>query len=538
MTAQLNVFRIIGSSNIRNAFSTRLKLSERITGQTTEFVSAVAYSSGLLALSDLKGVSTVLVSFLENGLADATELCTDFGEVDKVMDGKVREYLAAVLMAASINSSAKFYVMPPLTRLNPIWLEAKLAPLTDVMCEQTKNVENITLLPPFIALANDFESDGVHLNRQTQSRLFNHILDVLFPGERSVKTKNISRSLSITDDYSESPPGKKINDEVGIPSSTPTNSSPGTSSQAVPESVDVSISLSDDGEIGQQTQTQSTPATNIIVQVNEDVNMVALSNPDLQQLYDMLSKKMDSIRDGSIVTQHKVQAVEARVSATVQQVERNTLMIRSLHLRTARQAEILDAHSNSLNLNVVMISGVPETQFPVSEELPEIKEVIKKLITYTPFLVSGVKFATYAKYIKHQQGKLPNIKAFFINSDTALAFREKANKLRIEKKEFWSSVYVSNDPTKSTRVRIAILQAIAKRLAPLPANSGKTIFVSRYDVKPQLCFKFGGRVEKRYGFVDAIEKYRSILQPDDKAAARKVAGKTFTEDELRQFIVL
>lgn len=100
MAAQLKLFRIIGSSNIRNAFSTRLKLSERITGQNTEFVSAVAYSSGVMALTDLAGVSTVLVSFLENGLVDATELCTDFGEVDKVMDAKVREYLAAILMAA------------------------------------------------------------------------------------------------------------------------------------------------------------------------------------------------------------------------------------------------------------------------------------------------------------------------------------------------------------------------------------------------------------------------------------------------------
>ncbi len=213
-------------------------------------------------------------------------------------------------------------------------------------------------------------------------------------------------------------------------------------------------------------------------------------------------------------------------------------MIRSLHLRTARQAEILDAHSNTLNMNVVMISGVAQTVFPVSEELPDIKIVIKKIISYTPLLVSGIKFATYAKYIKHQQGKLPNIKAFFINSDTALAFREAANKLRIAGKEFWTSVYVSNDPTKSTRVRIAILQAMAKRLAPLPANTGKTIFVSRFDAKPQLCFKFGGRVEKRYSFVDAIEKYRSVLLPEDKAAARKIAGKTFSEDELRQFIVI
>jgi hypothetical protein len=82
------------------------------------------------------------------------------------------------------------------------------------------------------------------------------------------------------------------------------------------------------------------------------------------------------------------------------------------------------------------------------------------------------------------------------------------------------------------------LQAMAKRLAPLPANAGKTIFVSRFDTKPQLCFKYAGRVERRFDFVAAVEKYRSALLPEDKEAARKVAGKTFSEDDLRQFIVL
>jgi len=99
-------------------------------------------------------------------------------------------------------------------------------------------------------------------------------------------------------------------------------------------------------------------------------------------------------------------------------------------------------------------------------------------------------------------------------------------------------VYVSNDPTKSTRVRICVLQSMARRLAPLPANSGKTIFVSRFDVRPQLCFKFAGRVERRYDYVAAIEKYRSVLTTEDKEAARKVAGTAFSEDDLRQFIVL
>ncbi len=241
----------------------------------------------------------------------------------------------------------------------------------------------------------------------------------------------------------------------------------------------------------------------------------------------------------SISVQARVEDVQVKVGDTSRQVERNTLLLRSLHLRTAAQAETLDAHMNTLNLNFVMISGIPANIFPTAEDdLPGTKTVMDKLIKYTPLLISGIKFAVYAKYIKHQAGKLPNLKVCFINSDTALAFRDSANKLRVAKKYFWDSVYVSNEPTKATRVCISILQALAKRLAPLPANTGKTIFVSRFNVKPQLCFKFGGRVEKRFDFVPAMEKYRSMLKPEDKEAAKKVAGKSFSDDDLRQFIVL
>jgi hypothetical protein len=45
-------------------------------------------------------------------------------------------------------------------------------------------------------------------------------------------------------------------------------------------------------------------------------------------------------------------------------------------------------------------------------------------------------------------------------------------------------------------------------------------------------------VERRYDYVTAVEKYRSVLTPEDKQAARKVAGATFSDDDLRQFIVL
>ena len=112
MAAQLGIFKVIGDSNIRNAFSTCLKISERISGLNTEFVSAAAYSSGMVALADLESASVVLVSFLVNGMVDAAELCSDLDAVDNVIENKVKEYVAAVRMAATINAGTKFYILP------------------------------------------------------------------------------------------------------------------------------------------------------------------------------------------------------------------------------------------------------------------------------------------------------------------------------------------------------------------------------------------------------------------------------------------
>jgi len=545
MAAQLGAFKVIGDSNIRNAFSTRLKLSERISGQTTEFVSAIAYSSGLLALSDLGNASTVLVSFLVNGLVDATELCTSLEEVDKVLEFKVREYIAAIRMAAMANQSTKFYMMPPLTRTTPVWIESKLANVTSLMTAQLDDTANLHLLPPLIVLSKDLEADGIHLNRSTQSRLFNHIMDEMFPGERSVKVKNISRDRPDFDEEMSSTPAKNKPGGIhNLPSEAEVN---GVKAKIEELTTDVwdPLITTDSPKAG----TSTSPTSKVNDQVMADVRIQknesggaespVFQNPDLQQLYLMLSKKMDGVNNDSSRALTKAEQVEVLATKTAKQVECNTMILKSLHLRTAKQAELLDSHSNTLNLNVVMISGIPSSQFRADDgELPRVKTVMDKLIKFTPLLTSGVKFAIYAKYIKHPEDKLPNIKAFFINSDTALAFRDAANKLRIAKKEFWASIYVSNDPTKATRVRICVLQAIAKRLAPLPANAGKTIFVSRFDVKPQLCFKFSGRVERRFDYVAAIEKYRSVLKPEDKEAAKKVAGKTFSDDDLRQFIVL
>jgi len=215
MAAQIYVFKVIGNSNIQNAFSTHLKLAEKISGQVTEFVPAEAYSSGITALGDIGGATTVLVNFLLNGLVDVTELCTDLDEVDNVLQGKVNEYAAAIRMATVINPDTKFFVIPPMLRTTPFWLETKLMAVATALVAPMQGIANLTMLSPFNVSAKvDLEADGVHLHRKAQSRLFSFIMQSLFPNSVTTKNKNNRRDRNDMDDEVDSPPPKKVDERV------------------------------------------------------------------------------------------------------------------------------------------------------------------------------------------------------------------------------------------------------------------------------------------------------------------------------------
>jgi len=343
MAAQLRIFKVIGDSNIRNAFSTRLKISERISGLTTEFVSATAYSSGMVALTDLGGAPVVLVSFLVNGMVDATELCSDLEAVDNVLDTKVKEYTAAVRMAASVNTETMFFVLPPLTRTSPIWFESKLHNINQAMTMQMEGMSNLTLLPPLLVVSKDLEADGIHLNRATQSRLFTHIMDAIFPGERSVKTRNLSRDRP--DGDVSSTPAKRSDPAVGrSPASAGANISDEDLMGDGDQSGECKVDVADTAMVS-PGRGGSGAAEGV-----GEASGEGIQNPELQKLYQMISKKIDSVMETANLTSSKTSAIELKASATETQVERNTMILKSLHLRTAKQAEILDSHTNTFNL--------------------------------------------------------------------------------------------------------------------------------------------------------------------------------------------
>ena len=93
--------------------------------------------------------------------------------------------------------------------------------------------------------------------------------------------------------------------------------------------------------------------------------------------------------------------------------------------------------------------------------------------------------------------------------------------------EPWVTSYVSNDPTKSTRVRIEVLKQIGACLSSHTSMAGTNCYVTRYDARPVLVHKRGEKIIRRMGYFEAVDKFSHMLTVDNLKTARKIAGKQF-----------
>ena len=76
--------------------------------------------------------------------------------------------------------------------------------------------------------------------------------------------------------------------------------------------------------------------------------------------------------------------------------------------------------------------------------------------------------------------------------------------MRREGKEPWNKLFISNDSTKGTRVRVEILKKIAEKIADDPAAKDCDLMVNKFDPRPMLLFKKNRRVTKRIPYPEAV----------------------------------
>ena len=184
--------------------------------------------------------------------------------------------------------------------------------------------------------------------------------------------------------------------------------------------------------------------------------------------------------------------------------------------------EATDTATNKLNLNVVIIDQMPITQ------LSEAKDVAAKLVLDTEVDISNLAAAFFMPG-RSDDKVHPRMRIIFKNNDAAYHFRTAAFRGRKEGKEPWKSMYVSNDSTRATRVRVEILKKIGEAIKEESIAKDQELFVNKFEAKPMLLFKKDRKVTKRIPYPEAIRRWGRRLNHTDLALAKKIAGRELAD---------
>ncbi len=477
---------IIGDSNIRNAFSGKLKRLDRTGKCCSEFISATSLTAGYKALQDANNATMLIISFLLNGITDGTELCRDEGEIQIKVDTIVGEYCQAILNSAESKPNCQHYILPPFYRASPKWLAGKIDAITSTIIEKLSTRTGVHIIPTFNTTSAMLQDD-VHLNTEAQNNLYNHITQYMWPEAMTIDRGSTKRSHTTLE-------------------SSPMVTSPTSDTPT--------------GNLTEEDTGSATGPTNKIIK---------LSSPtDLTQ---------DDVREQKGTITEQIEELQMDNAKIKRMMEVHTGCMQKMIYQSANQADISDMLCNINSQNVVIISGIREAPFGLGF-LPLPRDVANKLVGFTKVHIGAISNVFVQRFPFPKRGALPDLKITFNSGAAGLLFRQQANSFRKDKMGEWGSIFVSNEPTKSTRVRIAILDTIAKALQRLPSNEGKKMFVTRYDPRPQLCFKTENHTEKRMFYIDVVEKYHSLLTEADLNFARKIAGHTYGDRLRPTFAIL
>jgi hypothetical protein len=461
---------IVGASNTRNTFSGKLKQLERMSNCAAEYVSATSTTAGYKALKDAQDATILVICFLLNGLTDATELCKNDAEIQMQTAILVEQYCNAIIESTTSKPDCQHYVLSPFYRASPKWLASNLSSIRTSMAEKLSTTNNRIHIIPAMDFTSTDLYDEVHLNVDAQNKLYKHIIAHILPESMEVEhTAKRGRSPS------------------------PSPLSTGTSSQ-----------------------TAGSPHP-----------FIGPSSSKLSRTEDVLESNDPPVDKQNTGEHHDEAAtVDEKFAAIQRNLKVHGTCLKAMIYQTANQADITDSLINTNNLNQVVVSGIPDGCFGLGLS-PMIKPVVQKLVSFTKVHPGSIQTAIPQRFPIPKNSKLPDLKIIFNSPQAGVLFRQEANKLRKDKKEGWTGIYVSNVATKSTLVRIALLESIAKALQRLPANEGRIVMVNKFDTRPQLCYKTGDRITKRLFYIDAIQKYETLLTPEAIAFARKIAGKSF-----------
>ena len=268
---------------------------------------------------------------------------------------------------------------------------------------------------------------------------------------------------------------------------------------------------------------------------------------DLSTGSDQLSQILNAVNRNST----QLDSISA-VGETVTRLARTTAEFEAFARRRFRNDDVIfarlkeeaDADLNKAREDRVVLTGLPSAPATAtlhSDKKKHFVDVISRLVTIACVSADPLPKVTDVYINLRKERGQPLVEARFDTVSGAQLFcREGVKLAKAENPEF-VTLFFANSVTQSTRVRIEVLKALAKKLTT-PSESA---FVQGFISRPVLQYrvKDGARstadgVGRSYNYVDAIGKFGSRLASRDLSLAYTRAGSTFTGAMSQYFIIL
>jgi hypothetical protein len=208
------------------------------------------------------------------------------------------------------------------------------------------------------------------------------------------------------------------------------------------------------------------------------------------------------------------------------------------NLLFARTREELDTISNKAKEDRIVMTGLTSS-VPPPREWVQRKEWLRALVVDTLKKVQpdfGGKLG-FINQGKNNGRDIPMVEVKCESVAAALAIRKSFAEKRKSDPKFFGRLYVANSVSLSTRVRVDIMKAIAKRLT----NKVVLAHVAAYSSRPILHIKDVGKPEntsRAYTFVDAVSQFGGAVVQDDLEEAYRRAGPAFVGQMEQHFVLL
>jgi len=205
----------------------------------------------------------------------------------------------------------------------------------------------------------------------------------------------------------------------------------------------------------------------------------------------------------------------------------------------ARTREELDTMANKAKEDRIILTGLTSST-PPPADWEQRKVWLRELVTAT---LKKIKPDFDGKIGYINQGKnngkdIPMVEAKLASATTAIANRKAfADKRKENDGKKFGRLYVANSVSLSTRVRVDIMKAMAKKIS----DKTMTAHVAAYSSRPILHVRQVGKPEsanRAYTFIDAVLNYGGSVNQSDLDEAYRRAGSAFRGQLEQHFVVL